>query len=255
MMKTISILGTGWLGLALAQKLKSKYKVKVSIRSLEKKDLMINEGLAPYLLNEENYEFLDELLTCDYLFINFPPTKSQNYVQFLNNIYSHKNISKIKKLIFVSSTSIYPNEQTIFNEDFPLKNPISQKVYEAEELIKNRSNVIFRCAGLMAYGRVAGKYFAGKTLDSADVKVNYVHRDDVINATLFVIENDINGIFNLCSSFHPSRKEVYLYNAKKYDFEEPIFENKKVYKNRIIDGSKIESLGFRYKYPNPLEYD
>lgn len=253
-MKTISILGTGWLGYALASDLKNDFNVKVSIRTNEKKEEYINEGLDPYLLNEENLDFLDELLECDYLFINFPPSKFNNYLEFLNNIYSHKNISKVKKLIFISSTSIYPNEQTIFNEDFEIKNPISQNVYDAEILIKSRTDVILRCSGLMGSNRIAGKYFAGKVLDSEDVKVNYVHRDDVISATIFAIENDIKGIFNLCASSHPSRKEVYLLNAKKYNFEKPIFENKKEYKNRIIDGSKIERLGFEYKYPNPLEY-
>ncbi|QKJ23746.1 NAD(P)H-binding protein [Poseidonibacter lekithochrous] len=253
-MKTISILGTGWLGYALASELKNEFNVKVSIRTNEKKEEYINEGLDPYLLNEEKLDFLDELLECDYLFINFPPSKFNNYLEFLNNIYSHKNISKVKKLIFISSTSIYPNEQTIFNEDFEIKNPISQKVYDAEVLIKSRTDVILRCSGLMGYNRIAGKYFAGKVVDSEDVKVNYVHRDDVISATIFTIKNDINGILNLCASSHPSRKEVYLLNAKKHNFEKPIFENKKEYKNRIIDGSKIERLGFEYKYPNPLEY-
>lgn len=253
-MKTISILGTGWLGYALASELKNEFNVKVSIRTNEKKEEYINEGLDPYLLNEENLDFLDELLECDYLFINFPPSKFNNYLEFLNNIYSNKNILKVKKLIFISSTSIYPNEQTIFNEDFEIKNSISQKVYDAEVLIKSRTDVILRCSGLMGYNRIAGKYFAGKVVDSEDVKVNYVHRDDVIFATIFTIKNDIKGIFNLCASSHPSRKEVYLLNAKKHNFEKPIFENKKEYKNRIIDGSKIERLGFEYKYPNPLEY-
>ncbi|WP_108063411.1 NAD(P)H-binding protein [Poseidonibacter lekithochrous] len=253
-MKTISILGTGWLGYALASELKNEFNVKVSIRTNEKKEEYINEGLDPYLLNEEKLDFLDELSECDYLFINFPPSKFNNYLEFLNNIYSHKNISKVKKLIFISSTSIYPNEQTIFNEDFEIKNSISQKVYDAEVLIKSRTDVILRCSGLMGYNRIAGKYFAGKIVDSEDVKVNYVHRNDVISATIFTIKNDINGIFNLCASSHPSRKEVYLLNAKKHNFEKPIFENKKEYKNRIIDGSKIERLGFEYKYPNPLEY-
>jgi len=253
-MKTLTILGTGWLGFALAKSLRDKFQVKVSIRTNEKKDQMINEGFIPYLLNEENLKNLDELLASDYVFINFPPSKSNNYLNFLNNIYSHKNISSIKKLIFVSSTSIYPNEQTIFNEDYEIKNSISQLVYESEKLVENKTDVIFRCSGLMGEARIAGKYFAGKTLDSEDVKVNYVHRNDVIKATLFVIQNDINGVFNLCSAKHPTRKEVYLSNAKKYNFEKPIFKNKKEYKNRIIDGSKIEGLGFEYEYSNPLEY-
>jgi len=254
-MKTISVLGTGWLGYALASVLKDNFKVKVSIRTNIKKELYISEGLEPHLLNEENLDSLDKLLNCDYLFINFPPSKSNNYLKFLNDIYSHKNIKAIKKLIFISSTSIYPNEQAIFSEDFMLKNPISKKVFDAENLVKSKTHVIFRCSGLMGYNRIAGKYFAGKSLDSENVKINYVHRDDGIRASVFVIENDINGIFNLCSSIHPSRKEVYLMNAKKYNFKKPIFENKKEYKNRIIDGSKIEKLGFEYKYPNPLEYD
>jgi len=253
-MKTVSILGTGWLGFALANSLKSEYKVKVSSRTVEKLQEYINEGLNPYLLNEQNLQFLDELLDCDYLFINFPPSKFQDYLGFLNTIYSHKSVLSIKKLIFISSTSIYPNEQAIFNEDFNISNSISKKVYDAEELIKHKTQVIFRCSGLMGYNRIAGKYFAGKSLDCEDSCVNYIHRDDVIEAVKFVLKNDINGVFNLCSSSHPTKKQIYLNNAKKYGFEAPIFENKKEYKNRIIDGSKIEGLGFRYKYPNPLEY-
>lgn len=253
-MKTISILGTGWLGLALAKSLKNRFEVKVSIRNEQKLKEMTDEGLIPYLFNEENLSNLDNLLEADYLFINFPPSKFDNYLSFLEKIYLSKKIDDIEKVIFISSTSIYPNETAVFKEEYKIFNPISKSVFDAEELIKKKTDVVFRCAGLMGYDRVAGRYFEGKSLDSEDVKVNYVHRDDVINATIFVIENDLNGIFNLCSSFHPSRKEVYLSNAKKHGFLEPIFKNKKEYKNRIIDGSKIESLGFRYKYPNPLEY-
>ena len=253
-MKTFTILGTGWLGYELALSLKDSYNVKVSIRENSQKDKLINEGLDPYLLNESAFQNIDTLLETDYLFINFPPSKFENYLIFLDKIYNNKKIKQIKKIIFISSTSIYPNENNSFDESFFIEEPISKKVFESEELIKDKTDVIFRCSGLMGYNRIAGKYFAGKSLDSEDVKVNYVHRDDVISATLFIIKKDINGIFNLCSSFHPTRKEVYLKNAKELNFIEPKFENKKEYKNRIIDGRKIESLGFRYKYPNPLEY-
>lgn len=253
-MQTFSILGTGWLGYALALKLKENYKVKVSVRSEEKKEPLLKDGLEPYLLNEEDVCFLDELLETDYLFINFPPSKFKDYLSFLNKIYAHKKIKQIKKIIFVSSTSIYPKQSGIFTEDYKIEESSSQKVYDAEELVKIKSDIIFRCSGLMGYNRIAGKYFSGKILDSEDVKVNYIHRDDIISATEFVINKNISGIFNLCGSFHPTRKEIYLINAKKYSFDAPIFENKKDYEDRIIDGSKIEELGFRYKYPNPLEY-
>jgi nucleoside-diphosphate-sugar epimerase len=254
MKKIFSILGTGWLGLTLAKKLRYFYNVKVSIRSEEKKQIMINEGLDPYLLNEDILEYLDNLLDADYLFINFPPSKFNNYLLFLNKIYSHSKIQNIKKIIFISSTSIYPNTQCNFDESYNIKNSTSKIVFEVEKQILDKTDVIFRCAGLMGYDRVAGKYFAGKSLDCEDSKVNYVHKDDVIEAVKFIVTNDLNGIFNLCSKEHPNKKDVYTKNAEKFGFTKPIFENKKEYEKRLVNGLKIEEVGFRYKYPNPLEY-
>lgn len=254
MKKTVSILGTGWLGFPLAKSFHKNFNVKVSMRDETKKQEYINEGFIPYLLNEEKLDFLDELLETDYLFINFPPSKFKDFKSFLEKIYSHKKLTKIKKIIFISSTSIYPDEEKTFTEDEVFTNPKSQKIYEIEKLIEDKTDIIFRCAGLMGAKRISGRYFAGKELDCEDVKVNYVHLDDVILATHFVIEKDLEGIFNLCSHEHPTRKDLYFKNAEEFGFDKPIFTEKKRYLERLIDGSKIEKVGFKYKYPNPLEY-
>ncbi|RXJ88915.1 GDP-L-fucose synthase [Arcobacter sp. CECT 8983] len=255
MKKTVSILGAGWLGHPLALSLKENYKVKVSVRIKEKKEAFEKEGLFPFVLNETSLENLDELLDTNYLFINFPPSKFQDFKGFLEKIYSHKKIETIEKIIFISSTSIYPDEEKTFTEDEVFTNAKSQKIYDIEKLIEGKTDLIFRCAGLMGANRVSGRYFAGKELDSEDVKVNYVHLDDVIRATKFALEKDLKGIYNLCSYEHPTRKEIYFKNASKFGFAKPVFKNKKEYKQRLIDGSKIEKEGFRYKYPNPLEYE
>jgi nucleoside-diphosphate-sugar epimerase len=253
-METFSILGAGWLGFTLAKSLKTNYNIKVSIRDLNKKNIMISEGLNPYFLDENNLNNFDALLSSDYIFINFPPSKFKDYLNFLKKLYSNKNLENAKKIFFISSTSIYPKEGGIYDENSKLYNPSSKIVFDAEKVVLEKSDVIFRCSGLMGYDRVAGRYFSGKILDSEDVKINYIHRDDVIEATKFAISNNISGIFNLCSKEHPTKKEIYMHNAKKYGFDKPIFENKKEYIHRIIDGSKIEDFGFRYKYPNPYEY-
>lgn len=253
-MQTFTILGTGWLGYALACELKDKYNVKVSIKDKNKEKDFLKEGFSPFLLNEENLDSLDDLLQTDYLFINFPPSKFKDYIGFLNEIYSHAKIVDIKKIIFISSTSIYPDLDLLFNEEFTLVSSKSQKVYDAEVLIKDRTNLIFRCSGLMGYNRIAGKRFASKVVNDKDVKVNYVHRDDVISATFFAIDNNINGIFNLCIEEHPTKEEIYLFNSKKYSFDKSIFKDEKGLKNRIIDGSKLTSLGFKYKYSNPFDF-
>ena len=253
-METFSILGTGWLGLTLANHLQNKYKVKVSTR--HKTDLQKYEDMAlyPFFLDEKNLDNLGELLDTDYLFINFPPSKFEDYIGFLKKIYSYNKISKIKKIIFVSSTSIYANENITFNEkSTDLK--IDSLVYKAEELVKNKTDVIFRCSGLMGENRIAGKYFSNKHTNNAEKKVNYVHKTDVINATTFTLENDTKGVFNLCASSHPTRKEIYLFNSKKYAFKAPIFSDENINKDRIIVASKIEELGFKYKYSNPFDFD
>lgn len=253
-MNNFTVLGTGWLGYSLAKELICDYKVKVSFRNNLKKEKLKKEGFIPLFLDEDNFANLDNLLDTDYLFINFPPSKSKDYLKFLNKIYENKNINNIKKIIFVSSTSIYPDMNRIMKEDYIVKESNSKIVFEAEKLIQSKTDIIFRCSGLMGDDRIPGKYFANKEIDTQDIKVNYVHRDDVIRATKFVIKNDLSGIFNLSSKYHPTRKEVYEKNSLKFGFLKPIFKKGRSYKNKIIDGSKIESLGFEYKFPNPLNY-
>ena len=253
-MKAITILGTGWLGFELAISLKQKYKIKVSSRTAEKIKIYEDEGLASYILNEDNLDSLEQLLETNYLFINFPPSKFDDYISFLSKIYNHKSIKNIEKIIFISSTSIYPNIERLFNEEYEIKESSSKLVFEAENLVKEKSDVIFRVAGLVGGSRYFGKRSANKVVEYPKTPINFVHRNDVIEATKFVIENDINGIFNLCSKEHPTKEEIYSFNSKKYDFEKPIFLDNKEFLNRLIDGSKIEKLGFIYKYNNAFEF-
>lgn len=247
-MKTFTILGAGWLGFELAKVLKIKYKIKVSSRNNEKQKMYEEEGLTSYILNENNFDFLEQLLDTNYLFINYPPSKFENYLNFLEKIYSDKKIKNIERIIFISSTSIYPNIEGNFDENYQIIDSSSKIVYDAEKLIESRSNIILRVSGLVGENRYFGKRSANKIVEFPNSLINFVHRNDVINATKFVIENDINGTFNLCSKQHPTKKEIYTFNSKKYDFATPIFLDNDFYLNRIIDGSKIEQLGFEYKY-------
>lgn len=253
-MKTISILGGGWLGLSLAKFLQNDYKIKISSRTDEKLAFYKSFNFKPYILNEENYSNLDELLECNYLFVNFPPSKFINYLDFLSKIYTHKSISNIEKIIFISSTSIYPSDDGIYFEDCTLTNPTSQIVFDAEQLTNKNNNITFRCAGLIGDDRIAGKYFANKTIYDGNSPVNHIHKLDVLRATKFVIEFNINGIFNLCAKSHPTKKDLYLANSAKFGFDKPIFIKDSKNKTRIIDGSKIEEFGFKYQFNSPLTF-
>lgn len=253
-MKIFSILGCGWLGFELAKSFKNDFFVKVSSRDIEKMDLYKDEGLSPFLLNENNFEFLDDLLDTNYLFINFPPSKFDDYISFLEKIFSNKNISKIEKIIFISSTSIYPNIEGIFDEKSTLDILNSSLVYKAEKVFKNKVDVIFRVSGLVGGNRYFGKRSAGKIVEFPNTPINFVHRNDVIDATKFVLDKNLNGTYNISSKEHPTKKDIYTYNSKKFGFEMPIFKNDDTFINRIIDGSKIEKEGFIYIYNDVFSF-
>lgn len=254
-MDTFTILGSGWLGKTLAFSLKSDFKIKLSSRNVEKAKELRKDGFLAYVLKENDLTSLEQLLDTDYLFINYPPSKFEDYLLFLRKIYEHPKISNIKKIIFISSTSIYPDIEGIFTEDFLLSIFGKKVVFDAEKLVLEKSHIIFRVSGLLGEDRIAGRRLANKIVDFPKTKINFVHRNDVINATIFAIENDLNGIFNLCSKQHPSKEELYTFNALKYNFQKPVFvENKEEFINRIIDGSKIEKLGFEYKYYDAFKF-
>lgn len=252
-MKTFTILGTGWLGFELAKSFKSDYEIKVSSRNEEKIKMYEEEGFSSYILNENNLESLDNLLETDYLFINFPPSKFNDYLGFLNKIYNHKKIKNIDKIFFISSTSIYPNSVGFFDENFKIETSSSKIVFDAETLILNKSDVIFRVSALVGANRVSGRRLSNKLVEFPKSVINFVHRNDVISATKFAVENNLCGIYNLCCKEHPSKEELYSFNAKKYDFALPVFSDKEEFLNRIIDGSKIEKEGFVYKHNNAFD--
>ena len=231
-MKTFTILGTGWLGFELAKAFKDDYLMKVSSRNEEKIKMYEEEGFSSYILNENKFD---------------------DYLGFLEKIYSHKKIKNIEKIIFISSTSIYPNIEGFFDEDFKIEDSSSKIVFEAENLVLNRSDIIFRVSALVGANRVSGRRLSNKVVEYPTSVIKFVHRNDVIDATKFVIENNLNGTFNLCCKEHPSKEDLYSFNAKKYDFALPIFSENKEFLNRTIDGSKIEQLGFIYKHNNAFD--
>jgi nucleoside-diphosphate-sugar epimerase len=114
--------------------------------------------------------------------------------------------------------------------------------------------MIFRVSGLVGGNRYFGKRSAGKIVEFPNTPINFVHRDDVIAVTKFVLDNNLKGIYNISSNKHPNKKEIYSYNSKKFGFDMPIFKNDDTFINRIIDGSKIERDGFVYKYNDVFSF-
>ncbi len=268
--KNISILGCGWLGLPLGKSLVEKgYIVKGSTTNPEKLERIKVVGIEPFLLSlnpQIECVNVDNYLNVNTLLINIPPkirlNKSEAHLEQIQNLIEAIKNSPIQNIIYVSSTSVYPElNREVFEED--VINPeqsASEILVKAENLLKtNFQNLtILRCGGLMGYDRIPAKYFSGwKGLTTGNIPVNFVHRDDVIGVIELILEKQIGGeVFNVVSPQHPIRKEIYTKNCKELGFELPEFiEPTEPQPYKIISPKKlIEKTGYQFIYANPLDF-
>jgi nucleoside-diphosphate-sugar epimerase len=271
----ISIIGCGWLGLPLGEFLVQKgYEVKGSTRTESKLETIENKGIEPFLIdlnvvinNEKAIIELSNFFETDILYINIPPTRSNpnienDYPKWLHFLIEKCKQFEIKKIIFVSSTGVYPNTETVVNEATPLESTTaSQRVLiQAEQLLINNKKfetTILRPAGLVGGNRIAGRWFAGKQyVSGGNIPVNLVHLEDCIGVSYAIIKQDIFGeIINLCASKHPLRAKFYIAQAKKYDFEKPTFQMEIPKDFKIIDNEKSKRLlSYEYKKPDPMDF-
>lgn len=270
-MKSISIIGLGWLGKPLAAQLASEdYEVIGSTTQSEKARQLSKEAYAVVTLNlnphpsGNGFNVLFESTT---LVIAFPPkSKSQSpefYFQQLTFLKKLIDQSKIKRVLFISSTGIYPKESRALEYDeeevLNKQNCGNPTLLEAERIISEKRSYelsIIRFGGLMGGDRILGKYFENKENVEGSSQVNYIHKVDAVNLCQWVIEGDLwEEIFNGVAPNHPTKKKVLTKNAEEYGFAMPkSFSSGQNGKSRIISGEKALDMGFEFLFPDPLEF-
>lgn len=227
MNKQIGIIGCGWLGKPLADKLSNSFNVLCFSR-------------------ESTWE--DSLFWQSDTIIIAIHTKD-NYLKTLQRIVSSAHPSS--NLILLSSTSVYREFDTDVDES--LKISKLSLIKEAEDLLLQQrdSVLILRLGGLMGEDRVAGKWKSAT--DFTDGFVNYIHRDDVINIIEMMLKKELNnGIYNLVAPNYPLRSEIHEKNAKKFGVEIGVFDG--MSKRRVLSNKIINELSYTFLHPNPLYF-
>lgn len=268
--KTISILGLGWLGKPLAKSLLLKgYSVKGSVTSTEKADEFIDSDINIYILKVEENRFElsnPDFFNTDVLFINIPPKRIQEiekiYPAQISQLIPHILKNKIGKVIFVSSTSVYPTINRMVTEDDLLIPDKASGIacLNAEKILKKSKGfdtTIIRFGGLIGADRNPHRYMKrGIKNSQAKVPVNLIHLDDCIRIIEHIMDNKIWGeIINGCCPVHPTREEFYKLAAKVAGVEAPVFDNNDSSDFKIVSSEKlINKLGYTFKYKNPTDF-
>lgn len=265
-MTKISILGCGWLGLPLAKALlKNDYLVKGSTTSEEKLAILENAGIQPFLIalseNKTTENLTNFLENSEILIIDVPPKlrgrETENFVSKIRNVIPFIEKSSVKNVLFISSTSVYNDDDPFVTEKtIPKPDTESGKqLLETELLLLSNSNfktTALRFGGLIGEDRHPIHFLAGReNLDNPDAPINLIHQEDCIGIILKIIENDAwNETFNAVAPSHPSREMYYSQKALDLDLALPKFNHKNPSIGKTILTTKIETV-LKYTFTKP----
>lgn len=252
-MKTVSVLGCGWLGKPLALSfLEDGFTVKGSTTSEHKIDDLEASGIETHLVNISEFEEYDAFLQSDILVIAI----TSKDVDGFENLISQIQNSSIQKVIFISSTSVYPRiNKLMTEEDEVVRN---HPLVEIENLFSQNTffeTTIIRFAGLFGGERNPANWFKnGRKIPQPKGFVNMIHQEDCIEIIHEIInQNCWNEVFNACANHHPTRREFYTLAKLSKGFEVPEFENNVIYHWKIISSDKVQkALGYTFIYDDLL---
>uniref|UniRef100_UPI0040495240 NAD(P)H-binding protein n=1 Tax=Flavobacterium sp. TaxID=239 RepID=UPI0040495240 len=265
MNNNISILGCGWLGLPLADELiENGFSVKGSTTSQSKLALLTDKNIQPFLISlfedkiEGNIE--DFFAEADVLIIDIPPklrgSNTENFVAKIKTLIIEIEKSEIKKVLFVSSTSVYEDTFPVIEltEESAL-NPDSEggkQLVEVEKLLQSNKNfetTILRFGGLIGEDRHPIKFLAGReNVENPEAPINFIHQKDCIGIIVEIlnqVQNENwkwNETFNAVAPNHPKRADYYHKKALEMNLKVPTFAKDSKSKGKIISSQKLHQI-------------
>jgi len=253
----VSILGCGWLGSALGKHLvESGHQVNGSVTKPSKLSLLNNMGMKSFLLEIHVDTPLDPgsaFWTCDALIVssNVKLDNNRGYVNGLKAVAQILPSKNLKRIIVVSSTSVYGDQDSVINESTLLQpnTTSAQRLVEIESTFQQIANTtLMRCGGLVGPGRLPGSFLAGrKDVPNGLAPVNLVHLNDCIGLIETLLHTDEPlGVLNAVAPDHPSRADFYTQAAAAQNLSLPEFVMEKT-SWKIVSSHWTEKLGYKYQ--------
>lgn len=266
MSNTITILGCGYLGTALAEHCIGKgFTVSALTRNAEtaKKlhSIGVSQVVEAQLQDNDWHRKLDPnqdfVVNC--VGASSPDNQGYitSYIEGQDSVMKWLENGSVGSYVFTSSISVYPQTEKRFVDETASCAGVKEKgglLLAAEQkcfppVLSIKRSFILRLAGLYGPGRHLlidkvknGQEFQG----NADRILNLIHRDDAVKAILNCLEADqtnIGRIYNVSDGSHSTRGQIVTWLAEKLNVTVPTFQendaegtsNRKVSNNRILD--------------------
>jgi nucleoside-diphosphate-sugar epimerase len=250
---SISILGSGWLGLPLAQHFVDKgYTVNASTRTPSRQAEIAATGAQPFIVDIAQLDaHTDDFLNADVLIINITSKSLQDFASLVARIQS----SPIKYVLLISSTSVYRDIARVMTEadtehlaDTPLL-----AIERAVQSLAGKGVTVVRMSGLIGGRRHPGNFFRnGKAIANPDAPVNLIHLDDCLGIIDAVVTQGAWGeIFNGTADSHPSRRDFYSYAAGQLEREPLVMGENEAGIGKEVSNAKVKAvLGYKCIHPD-----
>lgn len=273
----VSILGCGWMGRPLAQRLADQdVHVRGSTTTPEKIDALRQDGIEPYPLvldPDLSGEDLSSFFRSPILVLNVPPPRGVDDVRSyhrhqIDALRAAAADGDVEWILFASSTGVYPNvERTVTEADQPPGRPDAlpgsrRRSGEALLDVEGRlmdddrfATTVVRFGGLYGDDRHPGRFLAGRTnVSRPEAPVNLIHQDDCVALLLTLLEQDVrDDVFNACADAHPTRRVIYTRAAEVLGLDPPTFDESDNTTGKVVDNQKVKTqTGYQFHHPDPL---
>jgi nucleoside-diphosphate-sugar epimerase len=251
--KNLSLIGCGWLGKPLATQLIKNCGSLVATTARDRAAEFEQEGI-PYV----NYDLTtraalpEKILNTDILIYMIPPLDMLQMKDFFDQIPTDK------KIIFISSTSVYGKKLGEVDEEtsIDIEQTNSPLLVETEKYLKSRfeSVTILRLGGLYGQKRHPIYFLQGKeNVLGANEYLHLVHQKDCVDAITSVLEQDLwNETFNIVSDLRVKKSEYYTRIAEKLSLLPPVYKihDQESLETKISNEKSKHKLKLNYRNPN-----
>lgn len=291
-------LGTFWGG-RIAQALEADPTVDVII-GLDTTEPTVELERTEYVRVDANYSILAKIVraarvdTIIHTFLVVDPTQMSKRAMHETNVIGTMNLfaaasapdSTVRNVIVKSATAVYgctPEDPTWFTEDTPpsrpLRRPIERSLDQVEGYVRDfaedNPHVV---VSLLRFSNVIGTEIETPltralelpivpSMFGFDPRFQFVHEDDVVSSILYVLDNDLSGVYNvagdgllpwtevasLCGKvtfpLPPHLPAALLWPAKQFAGVKLPEEYLNLLRfGRGVDNRKLKQAGFTYDY-------
>jgi len=270
----VTILGCGYVGMALAQVWRSRsLHLTVTTTTESRVDALSAIADRVIVLNSSDQVALQALVNeTETLIVSVASKRTQPYE--MTYLGTAKNLAEVlannttvKQVIYTSSCGVYGDRGGDWVKESDTVNPEgeNQQILAAAEQIilatatPDRKACVLRLGGIYGPDREIAKIYqraAGTTRPGdGNNPTNWIHRDDIVAAIDLARSNRLSGIYNVVDDDWISNRELIDRVCVKYGWQ-PVTWDANQPSNRSynakVSNQKIKAAGLSLRYPKRI---